>query len=267
MDKINVGLYGGANPFRKGRETPLRAEEVYCDKYNECSLYNSGCCLNVQSKCKYGEVKILMGYTSRSTRYSKFKNKFLKDEKYRKLISCSNTLIGLVGEYVYLDVDYCKVVLNEDDTYIVEESFLADGSSWIENSKFTKDLLYKVCSYVPYGCSKDKYKGIISDMLGQLKKLDINFYEDFIKTYPEFESTPNYIGKYAYISTLKVGSELVCNGGRFIFDGEYLICKNWNSSFIPFGASESYMKIKVTKDMEYKIDDNSLVDENTVFVP
>lgn len=59
MDKINVGLYGGKLLFRSGRENPLTAEEVYCDRYKECSLYNNGCCLNVGSKCKYGEVKYI----------------------------------------------------------------------------------------------------------------------------------------------------------------------------------------------------------------
>lgn len=235
IDKINVGLYGGKLLFRSGRENPLTAEEVYCDRYKECSLYNSGCCLNVGSKCKYGEAKYIQGYTSRSSRYSKFKNSYMEDDKYKNLKNESNTLIGLIGDYVYLDVSYCVVTLGEDGTYEIDDSFLGNGISWIENDKFTKELLYEICTYAPRGCSSHAYREVIVDMLSQLRKIDVEFYEDFIKAYPELNCTPNYIGKYAYIYTLKVGSELRGNGdNKFIFDGEYLICENWKSTFIPF---------------------------------
>lgn len=226
MDKINVDLHGGKLFLRSGRENPLTAEEVYCDRYKECSLYNKGCCLNVGSKCKYGEVKNKQGYTSRSSRYNKSKDTYMKDDKYKNLKSASNTLIGLVGDYVYLDVSYSIVTLEEDGTYKIEDSFLGNGVSWVENSKFTKELLYEICTYAPRGCSPHTYREVIINMLSQLRKIDIEFYEDFVKAYPKLNCTPNYIGKYAYIYTLKVGSELRSNGNKFIFDGEYLICKD-----------------------------------------
>lgn len=62
-------------------------------------------------------------YASRSSKYSKFKNIYMEDEKYRNLKSASNTLIGLIGDYVYLDVSYCVVTLREDGTYEIDDSF------------------------------------------------------------------------------------------------------------------------------------------------
>lgn len=276
MDKINVGLYGGKSLFGKGRETPLKAKEIYCDKYNECSLYKSGCCLNIGSNgqrvCKFGDIKILTGYTGRSAKYVKFKLKYTSDEKYGKLNKPSNCLIALIGDKIYLNLSYSQVDLGEDGEYFVNKTILVNGSCWVDRDKFTVDLLNSICIYKPYammGGEIGSYrKDIIPSMLLQLQRLLPELYKEFVSSYPEFDIVPNYVGKYAYISTLKKGSELIDSRGcRFIFDGEYLVCDNWSSAFLPFGAKGSYVKIKVTEDMEYKISDNSMVEETTVFVP
>ena len=36
MKKINVDLYGGKGLFG-GRETPLEAEEIFCDRFEQCT--------------------------------------------------------------------------------------------------------------------------------------------------------------------------------------------------------------------------------------
>ncbi|MGV3076399.1 hypothetical protein ACEE21_15070 [Clostridium baratii] len=276
MDKINVSLYGGKRLFGKGRETPLKAKEIYCDKYNECSLYKSGCCLNVgtagQRVCNKGDLNIITGYTSRSIKYSKFKSKYTSDEKYGKLKSPSNCLIALIGNEIYLNLSYSQVDLDEDGEYFVNKTVLSNGSCWVEKDRFTVDLLNSLCNYKPYammGGEITSYrKEIIPSMLLQLQRILPELYKKFISVYPEFYVAPNYVGKYAYILTMKKGSELIdTRGNRFIFDGEYLVCEDWSSAFLPFGAKGSYVRIKVTEDMEYKISDNSMVEETTVFVP
>lgn len=272
MDKIVVNLYGGKGIFG-GKETPLRAEEVYCDKYDKCSLFKNGCCLKVtspsMSRCKFGKIERIQGYTSRAKKYYQFKDKYKSDDKYNKLSHPSNCRIALIDNYIYVNVTF-TIIKYENDNYLVDTAGFCDGGSWIEKDKFDSDLLYKICNYRPYammGGEITKYKKeCIPDMLLQLRKLLPELYNSFVSKYPAFDITPNYIGKYAYIKTLVKDSILIDNNGnKFIFDGESLICQEWKSSFIPFDARTSEMKIKVTEEMTYKISNNLQVDENTIF--
>ena len=59
-------------------------------------------------------------------------------------------------------------------------------------------------------------------------------------------------------------STLITDRGTFVKKGEYLT-GTYKSSFLPFGADVADLKIKITEKMTYKIDDNSQVNENTVF--
>ena len=87
MKKINVGIYGGKSIFGV-REVPRRAETIYCDRCDLCSLYKKRQCLNVTSPfstyCKYGQDGIIL-----KTNESEFliKDGTLVCDKYRILFS------------------------------------------------------------------------------------------------------------------------------------------------------------------------------------
>ena len=272
MEKISVNLYGGKSIFNK-KESPLRAEEVYCDNYEKCSLFKNNCCLSVtapfSTRCKFGKVNRIQGYTSRAKKYKEFRTKYEKDETYGKLSYPSNCKIAIIDNNLFLDVGFAKIEESNNE-YNVNSVNFGSSENWIELEKFDCNLLYKICTYKPYAIMggeitsyKEKY---IPDMLLQLKKLLPELYNDFITKYPEFDKAPNYIGKYAYIKTLVKDSVLIdSNGNKFIFNGEYLICENWKSAFVPFDSKTSEMRIKVTDDMKYKINDNSQANENTIF--
>ena len=78
MNKINVNLYGGKSLFG-GKESPLEADEIYCDRADKCSFYADDKCLRCRSflapVCKFGKNSVIKGYTSRATKYYDFKEK------------------------------------------------------------------------------------------------------------------------------------------------------------------------------------------------
>lgn len=84
MNKINVDLYNTSSNKDK-----CRAEVVLCDKYENCSLYKNGKCINVTApfsrRCVNGTVNKVVGYTKRSSKYNLFVDKFRSDECYSKL--------------------------------------------------------------------------------------------------------------------------------------------------------------------------------------
>ena len=273
MEKICVNLYGGKGIFG-GKESPSRAETIYCDKCDKCSLYKKGKCLNVTSpfsgRCKFGKVNVVKGYTSRAQKYSSFQRQYKEDEAYNKLSYPSNCILAVIGNYVYVNVVFSRVKENEQGFLYVTETGFGGGVSWIPIEKFNFDLIYQICSYRAYammgGIITDYSAKKIPEFLYQLRMQMPELYTRFIAEYPQYDITPNHVGKYAYISTLSKDSELYDHhGNKFTFEGDCLVCKNWKLTFVPFSAGIAEMKIKITDKMTYRITDNSQVTEDTVF--
>lgn len=271
MDKINVSLFGGKSLFG-GRETPLEAHIIFCDKYENCSFYKNGKCLNQRSfftpYCCFGKIKTVKGYTSKAMKYSSFKLKYINDEVYEKLKYPSNELIGIIEDKIVLKVPYLRI--DYENGQYKFNNYGNGNLNCIETKNFNIDILYKICTHKPQalmgGTISDYANKQIPELLQQLKKIMPNLYRDFIEQYPQYDLKPNYIGKYAYINSMVIGSQIKdSNSNVFIYDGEYLICDNWKSYFVPFSGNVSYMKIKVTDKMKYKVTNNNQCNENTVF--
>lgn len=273
MEKINVGLYGGKSIFG-GRETPVRAEIVYCDRMDSCYLYKNGKCLNVtapfSARCTYGKVVVVTGYTSKAKKYHTFMSQYKNDEQYRKLKYPSNCRVAVMGDYVYVDVVYSRLEEQADGQYKVRETGFLGSTSWIPVEKFTVDVLYRICSYKAYammGGEITEYREErVPEFLYQLRRVLPDLYQQFISKWPEYDIAPNHVGKYAKLSTVNRELPVIDNfGHKFYFDGDYLISKDYKSSFAPFGANTVEMRIKITDDMKVKITDNAQVTEDTVF--
>ena len=91
-----MSIYTVVKAFLEGKK--IRAETIYCDKCDKCSLYKKGKCLNVTSpfsgRCKFGKVNVVKGkgYTSRAQKYSSFQRQYKEDEAYNKLSYPSNCI-------------------------------------------------------------------------------------------------------------------------------------------------------------------------------
>jgi hypothetical protein len=273
MEKICVNLYGGKGLFG-GKETPLRAETVFCDKADKCSLYKSGKCLNVTSpfsgRCKFGRVSTAQGYTSRAQKYHTFRSQYENDETYNKLGYPSNCKIALVDDYVFVNVVFSRLKENEQGHYCVTETGFGSGASWIPLDKFSTDIIYQICSYRAYammgGEIKDYRAKHIPEFLYQLSFLMPELYKQFIAEYPQYDIKPNHVGKYAYISTLNKNLPVIDTyGNKFSFDGDCLISDNYKPSFAPFKAEKMSVRIEITDKMTAKITDNAQVTSETIF--
>lgn len=272
MKKINVSLYGGKSIFG-GRETPLRAETAYCDKTETCSLYKQGKCLNVadigmSGYCKFGRVERQQGYTRRAKKYEKFRSQYRTDEAYGKLNYPHGARIALIDDYVLLKLAYVDVKQTDNGSYCINEN-CARAQSWVPQSNFNVDLLEKICNAKPrsafgraIGVYGDK---VIPELLYQLKKVMPGLYAEFVEKYPEKDKAPNHIGKLAYVKTLSRDSVLKVDGGEFIFDGDYIVCRDYHKWNLPFSAKAAEIRIKITDDMTYWVTDNAQVTEETEF--
>ena len=282
--KINVDLYGGKG-ILGGRETPLEADEIYCDMYEQCTFYKEGKCLRCRSflspTCKFGSNNIIKGYTSRAMKYYDFKRKYESDDVYHKL-SYPKKLVAVVGDNLYMNLKYTLVHKRREtdekwrrdvDGYIISEVGFCSGDVFIPLNEVTDDLLYAIFSYTPRSMMgsiiEDYQKKVVPEVLHDLKKAAPNIYNDFIVKHPEYNFAPNYIGKNAYVNSLKPNTKFKYKGCEWLYDGEYVSTENFDiglySPWFSDGARCSDIKIKVTDKMLFEINDNSIVDEDTKF--
>lgn len=282
--KINVGLYGGKGIFG-GRETPLEADEIYCDRFEQCTFYKEGKCLRCRSflapTCKFGRNNIIKGYTSRAMKYYDFKRKYESDEVYHKL-SYPKKLVAVMGDTLYMNLKFTLVRKRKEtdekwrrdvDGYIISEVGFCSGDVFIPLNDVTNDLLYAIFSYKPHammgGIIEDYQKKVVPEVLQDLKKAAPDIYNNFISKYPEYDIAPNYIGKKAYVNSLKPNTKFKYKGCEWLYDGEYVSTENFDiglsSPWWGDGVKRSDIRMKVTDKMLFEINDNSIVDENTRF--
>jgi len=280
MKKINVDLYGGKSLFG-GKESPLEADEIYCDCAEKCSFYAECKCLRCRSflapTCKFGKNSITKGYTSRAAKYYDFKQKYQKDECYSKL-NYPSDLAATIYDYLYLNLRYVLVRkrTERDDSwkidingYLISAAGFSSGSVFIPISDVTNELLYTIFSYKPCaimgGVIKDYQAKAVPDVLMSLKKCAPKIYNDFILEYPQYDLTPNYVGKYAYIKTMADGSILTdCHGNKFTLKGGKLIGTAIKLGFTPFGGTMD-CTVNIAETATYKVDDNSQCNDTTKF--
>lgn len=270
MDKINVNLYGGKSIFG-GRETPLEAEVTYCEKYQECSFYKQGKCFSAgrwKQDCKYGRKYRERGYTSRARKYYEFKNKWNSDDSYNKLEEPDN-IIGKIGDMFVLNTGY--LYENEGGGYYIDTHFGKSPLIYISKKEFTNDLIKLICDGKPktiFESSEIKMyqEKIVPRFLYELKTEFKEIYENFIREYPEYENKKiNFVGRRAYINTLKNGAELSdCHKNIWKIENDEIVCYEW-STWLPFGKTPTETRIKITDDMTCEITDNNQVKEDTRF--
>lgn len=286
QEKINVQLYGGKSLFG-GKETPLEADIIYCDRTSECTLFKNGKCLRCRMpfshNCEFGRTSTIRGYTSRAAKYYSFRKLYENDPLYHKL-DYPKALAARMGDTIYLDLKYVWVRKDDPkkthsgyrvDGYVIDEVALSTSCVFMPIDDLTNAILHKIVSYRPKafmgGEIKDYQAKIVPDMLQDLRKTAPELYARFVTEYPEYDFAPNYVGKAAYINSMKPGTKIVDHKGHeWLYNGEYLesdgdVDLSFGSPWCLSGGDKGRMWIKVTDKMTFKITDNSQVDENTRF--
>lgn len=90
---INVDLYGDGS-----RESRLRAEYIYCDHADMCSVYKEGKCFRKTTlfgvRCEFGRIACVDGGTKKTKMYGRVYSEAKDSERYHKLSYPNNTYIA-----------------------------------------------------------------------------------------------------------------------------------------------------------------------------
>lgn len=281
MEIINVGLYGGKSIFG-GKETPLEASVISCDKHESCSFYKNETCLKVRSfgsgGCKFGNVNTVRGFTSRARKYHEFRSKWKDHECYNKL-SHPSQKIGIIDGVVVFPYPFIRITKTENEKYVVEDPALfSNSNSYIELEKFNNDLIYRICSYRPQalmgGEITSYQKEKVPLFLAHLQEVLPGVYEKFIEAYPKFGRKIDYVGRKALLKTINPSEinyysrDYPRLNNQWYWDGELLTYKGGyvNSVSVINDYEIETFKLKPTDKTFVKISNNEQVTKDTVFV-
>lgn len=266
--KIHVGLYGDGS-----RNARLREEIIYCDHADECSLYKEGKCLKITSPfasyCPLGSLRMVDGGTKRSKAFQRVGAEARSDEYYGKLKRAYNTYFAVAGDWVIVGGMSLRLEFSYNNEgrpvfTVGNPGFMSGMYVVIPKSEFTVDVVKKIYDARPQALMGGEIKTFREQHLPffflQMKKVWPEKYAEFVDAVPDVKNlVPNYVGKWARVSTLNRDS--IIDG--FKFDGDYLVGEY--NKFLPFNAKSAQLKIPITDDLKVKITSNDWVTEDTVF--
>lgn len=252
-----------------------RCEYTYCKNSENCNLYKQGKCVHDYTfiigciKCPYGKFSRVEGYTKKARSYSSWiKNKKDVHKDLLNAVEFNTKKLAKIGEYIYLPYPHLKNYVNSLEG-IVNEHF-------IKESDFTDEKILEIINYKPQalfgGTIKDFQKKEVPKFIQHLKEEMPDSWKNLKEKYPDKfkaikEIGNNYMGRTAYLKTLRVGTTVKdIYGNLFYFDGEHLINENYKPSFSPFETSGGLFKFKAEDNMTVKITDNDQVTGDTKFV-
>ena len=283
-NKIHCMLYSSMK-----KNAVEHAEVIYCDNCDKCSLYKQGKCLRVKkflsyNKCEYGRTETINGYSPRAAKYYEFRNKYKQDESFGRLKETYGPVIAAIGDYYFVDNSYTTIQdytaeqyeknrfqlsagrwfkkKNSEGYYYLTPSVFNISGGFVRKEDLedlSKDsILYYLFQFSPTtlfeGTKIKSYQEkTLPDLCMNFKQMVPDLAAKFFAVYPDFDYKPNYIGKKAFIRSVKDGVVIRHRNGDFVKQGDKLICEHYHDVFAPFDAKEVYMEITLKGNEVFEI--------------
>lgn len=301
-EKVTVDLYGGKPLIGGGRETPLRAHEVWCslpDSATACPFCAHGSCLCVTSgfsntSCPYGKVNVTKGYTSRARKYWTFRSRYEEDPAYSALRHPSPNAfhVAHVGDYVAIEIPAGFVAYDpqrrfternyprygRDGNVIVssETNSMFASRTWVPMRDMDSSVYVALCKLKPrrmLDCSVIKeYQSKVVPLIVETLRCDFpEAYDAVMEQLPELRDRHvDYRGKRALILTLRDGSIIHERRSKnnFVLDVESatLTCREYHNALI-LGLGSIKARGDATLTLHVGEKDEIEVEDNDWIVP
>lgn len=267
---IHVGLYGDGS-----RDSRLRAERIYCDMADQCSAYKAGKCFMVTtlfgSECGVGHVIKVDGGTKRSKAFLRVRKEAFSDPAYNKLKYPHGTRVTKIGDKALITMPYIEFEKLDRGKLGWHEPGFGKRAILIDASNLSVENIYTICSATPVSMTGERIgeyqTRVVPRFLHELRELFPYEYRAFLEKHPVYVDIPrDFAGQRARLATCNREGEFKdTNGNRFRFDGDAIVCNEYKSAFLPFGAKVATIRIPVTEDLVVNITDNDQVTLGTKF--
>lgn len=262
---VSISMFGGKGLFG-GRETRKEVVISSCPFAQNCEALKVGRCAASNprlSSCVNIENQTVQGYTSRAKKYYEFVNKWEGHDKYNAINKDLKRFEYVGDNLIRINLPHINIekALNGEKGY---SSMDSGEVYYTDKENFNVEKLKKIMeSYsVALMGGKNDNQEEKEDMLLAIKEVDRELYDDYIK---ETETVIDYVGKRAYLNTLKPNIQLT---DGWFWDGEYMNKKEKDMvTCRPIWgfAHGTEIKFKPENDGVVEIKSNDWVDDNTEF--
>lgn len=273
---IDWRLYDPRKSLFGSKKDKAKFRTLKCSMSHSCDAYASGQCAvwsGLGTRCPYGKITVEVGFTQRAMKFGSWIRE--RERKVKDLAQLNERRsLARVGEFVFFPYSHWSI----DFPGIAPEfrsSLFSSGTKFIPVEVFTIDFFEKVVNHRPrsmFGSFITKYQDeIVPKMVMHLEEVMPGFFDEWSSKYPEtarrFRESKSYVGRKAYLTTIKAGSVLPYKSGEMRWDGDALEITGFDSVFLPVRKLESVViKAIPTDGAIVEITDDAQVTSETRFV-
>lgn len=156
---INVDLYGDGS-----RNSRLRAEYIYCDHADVCSVYKEGKCFRKTTlfgvRCEFGRIACVDGGTKKTKMYGRVYSEAKDSERYHKLSYPNNTYIAKIGDGAFLAPPYVRIERGPDSRLFCHDPGFGCNRLFVPIDELTPDNINRICTYHRVLCWVERLRAI-----------------------------------------------------------------------------------------------------------
>jgi len=269
-------IWNPANSFFKcHKKDKAEYRKYFCNNKDNCDLYKKGYCLLLSSlsSCPYGKRVIEKGYTSKARKFNQWikeKQKEVNEFNDLKLKYPPNKM-SYFGDYIYLP--YAHINIQTSLPFKNKGDFFVTGTPYLNKEDFNVDNIIKILSHKPkamMGGEITNFQKIeVPKFLIHLKEFDKNLFNKVVEKIPsilEIVKNTSNVGRKAYLHSLKPGTIINNKDEKWEWDGKYLTCYEAKIFFPVVKYENAKIVLTPEKKAIVTIDNDDIVDCDTIFV-
>lgn len=266
--------------FKSVRNDKAECHTIRCTHSDQCGLFARGECSWRRSfgwsACPYGKPSTETGFTKRARKYHDWIHE--REERHKGIgtLSSHTDMMAEIGDYVFLP--YSHMTSNENVPFVAKGGAFLKGNAFLPKESFTIENIIKICEFRPqslnlFGGGDPEIKSYqaeeVPKFLIHLSEQMIGVFDELCTVYPrarEIVDNISYKERKAVLATVvpNVGTFVDIHGGKWTWDGTYLVSTNSRASFMLVGRREIVeLRIKPAENAVVKVTCNEQVDKNT----
>jgi len=262
--------------FKDNRNDAAKVVTIECNNSDNCELYKRGECvfqhILLAERCPYGVKKSETGFTKRASKYrSWISEKEAQYNQYGNKIKSYSHVIAEVGDYIFLP--YSHVEMNKFIPFKRHANIITNGSLFLDKEHFTLANVVSMLMFRPQAMMGGEITSYQKEVVPLIALHISEKYPDLwwkvcvqYPTAKDILAKSTYVGREAFIYTLRAGLTFIIAKDTWEWDGKELVSRN---AYVnnPTGLKCEYKeaRIKPTQDAVIKITDNIQVDTTTKF--
>jgi hypothetical protein len=263
--------------FKQPANSRAECSTIRC-QLDKCPLRDVGSCTYSPilgwDACPYGKFSKENGPTKRARSV----HKWVADKKAEfpdaPRLGSPPRKLAFIGDYVYLP--YAHMTNNEEVPFLGESGALKKGRAFLPRSGWTIDTVLSLLDFLPQALFGGEIKSYqekeVPKFRDHLRELDPGMWQQLVEKRPDYDTTPDHVGRTALLRTLNSPIEWETKHDRYRvrwkWDGSTLFTTSANAYDSTWGKIElESVEIRgvPAADATLKIQYNAWVNEGTQF--